>query len=485
MAKWKILVVDDDAAIVRSMRRILETDGYQVDSADTGEKGLRQSVEHNFDLVLLDLRLGSMDGLEVLRQIKQKRPEQLVIMVTGFANVANAVEAMKRGAYDYIQKPFNVDELKLAVEKALQNLALQKEVEELRQRQMEKNKFEKIIGSSQEIQKVLALVETFAKTDITVLIEGESGTGKELVAEYLHYLSPRFAQPFVALNCGAVAKNLLESELFGYEKGAFTGADRAGHTGFIERSNGGTLFLDEVGEMPEEAQVKFLRVLERGEFYRVGGTKLVQVNLRVVAASNTPLFQAVEESRFRQDLYYRLNVARIELPPLRERRGDIVILAKYFMDRFSRKFGRQLRGFTPAAEAALAAHNWPGNVRELRNIVERATLLCNNPFIDARDLAVAPAGEVAESTPAAAADGTFVDLRVDLSQTTNAIRDANQLLISKILEMTDGNKTRAARLLGIPRGTLRYHLDRDREGAEAGEQPQLPFDPPANPGQSP
>jgi DNA-binding NtrC family response regulator len=345
--------------------------------------------DNRYDLLLLDLRLGSMDGLEVLRQVKEKRPDQLVIMVTGFANVASAVEAMKRGAHDYIQKPFNVDELKLAVQKGLQTLVLQKEVEELRQRQMQKNKFEKIIGNSQEIRKVLTLVETFAKTDITVLIEGESGTGKELVAEYLHYLSPRFARPFIALNCGAVAKNLLESELFGYEKGAFTGADRTGHIGFIERSDGGTLFLDEVAELSEEAQVKFLRVLERGEFYRVGGTKLNQVNLRVIAAANKPLDVACDEGRFRRDLYYRLNVARIVLPPLRERQSDVPQLARFFMDKFNQKFGRQLQGFTPAAEQALMAYPWPGNVRELRNIIERVALLSNRDVIDVHELTLA------------------------------------------------------------------------------------------------
>jgi DNA-binding NtrC family response regulator len=483
---WKILIVDDDAAIVRSMRRILESDGYQVEAAETGEKGLRLAAEARFDLVLLDLRLGPMDGLEVLRLIKEKRPEQLVIMVTGFANVASAVEAMKRGAYDYIQKPFNVDELKLAVQKGLQTLVLQKDVEELRQRQMQKNKFEKIIGNSEEIKKVLTLVETFAKTDITVLIEGESGTGKELVAEYLHYLSPRFAKPFIALNCGAVAKNLLESELFGYEKGAFTGADRAGHIGFIEQSDGGTLFLDEVVELSEEAQVKFLRVLERGEFYRVGGTKLNQVNLRVIAAANRPLDVACEEGRFRRDLYYRLNVARIVLPPLRERRSDVPQLARFFMEKFNQKFGRQLQGLTRAAEEALMAYPWPGNVRELRNIIERVALLSNNDVIDVRDLALAniaiPENMVIPTAQEVVTeDGAFINLRVDLSKSNNVIHDTSQMLISKILEMTGGNKTKAARLLGIPRGTLRYHLDRERsEGA--GGQSQLPFDP-ANTGQ--
>lgn len=450
----RILVVDDEVSISKSIKRILETDGYRVESADTGEKGLAMIEASQYDLVLLDLRLGDMDGLEILRQVKEKSPDQLVIMVTGFANVASAVEAMKRGAYDYIQKPFNADELKLAVEKALQTVSLRKEVEELRQRQMEKNKFDKIIGNSKEIKKVLSLVRTFAQTDITVLVEGESGTGKELVAEYLHYLSPRYAKPFIALNCGAVAKNLIESELFGYEKGAFTGADRCGHIGFIERSDGGTLFLDEVAELSEEAQVKFLRILERGEFYRVGGTKLNRVDLRVVAASNTPLSIAVEEGRFRQDLYYRLNVAYIVLPPLRERRTDIIQLAKFFMDRFNQKLGRKLRGFTKTAEEALLAYSWPGNVRELRNVVERVVLLSNGEVVDVSDLALANSYQRAE-------DGMCINLSIDLNETNNAIREANYQLIQKILEITSGNKTRAARLLGIPRGTLRYHLIRD------------------------
>jgi len=454
--QWKILVIDDDISITRSIRRILEADGFKISTADSGERGIQTIQKSSFDLILLDLRLGSMDGLEVLKQIKEMLPSQLVIMVTGFANVSSAVEAMKRGAYDYIQKPFSADELKLAVEKALQTVSLQKEVEELRQRQMNKNKFDKIIGNSAEIKKVLSLVRTFAQTDITVLVEGESGTGKELVAEYLHYLSPRYAKPFVALNCGAVAKNLIESELFGYERGAFTGADRTGHTGFIERSDGGTLFLDEVAELSEEAQVKFLRVLERGEFYRVGGTKLVNVDLRVVAASNSPLDKAVEDGKFRGDLYYRLNVAHIILPPLRERKSDVVPLAKFFLDKFNRKFGRQIQGFSADAEKALTAYSWPGNVRELRNVIERVALLCTSAEIHAGDLSIA-------DIPAESGDGLSINLKINLDETTNAIREANNQLIQKILEVTSGNKTRAARLLGIPRGTLRYHLARDSQ----------------------
>jgi DNA-binding NtrC family response regulator len=456
LMQWKILVIDDDVSITRSIRRILENERMKISSSDDGEKGLRMIEKTPFDLVLLDLRLGAMDGLEILKEIKDRDPDQLVIMITGFANVASAVEAMKRGAYDYIQKPFTADELKLSVEKALQNVALRKEVEELRKRQMEKNKFNKIIGNSQEIKKVLSLVRTFAATDITVLVEGESGTGKELVAEYLHYLSPRYAKPFIALNCGAVAKNLLESELFGYEKGAFTGADRTGHVGFIERADGGTLFLDEVAELSEEAQVKFLRVLERGEFYRVGGTKLCRVDMRVIAASNYPLETAVEEGKFRQDLFYRLNVAHIVLPPLRERRSDVIQLAKFFLDGFNRKFGRQINRFTPEAEKALMSYNWPGNVRELRNVIERVALLTDASTIDAVDLSITDVTSTKE-------DGMQIHLTVNLDQTTNAIRDVNNQLIQKILEHTSGNKTRAARLLGIPRGTLRYHLARDSQ----------------------
>lgn len=454
---WKILIIDDDPNIPEYIKKILAIDNCQIEAAHSGEKGLMMIEKTEFDLVLLDLRLGSIDGLEILRLVKEKNIDQLVIMITGFANVKTAVEAMKRGAYHYIQKPFDVDELNLAVQKAIQTVALRKEVEELRQRQMDKNQFDKIIGNSQEIKKVLSLVRTFAKTDITVLIEGESGTGKELVAEYLHYLSPRYAKPFIALNCGAVAKNLLESELFGYEKGSFTGAERGGHIGFIERSDGGTLFLDEVGELSEEAQVKFLRVLERGEFYRVGGTKLIRVDLRVVAASNHPLHIAIEEGKFRPDLYYRLNVAHIELPPLRERKADIIQLAKFFLDRFNRKLGRKLSGFTKAAEEALMEYSWPGNVRELRNIIERCVLLSEKSQIDERDLALANIGGRGE------ANGLFVNLNIDLKDATNALREANNQLIQKVLDMTSGNKTRAARLLGIPRGTLRYHLTRENQ----------------------
>lgn len=449
---FKLLVVDDEEVVRKSITKVLGCEDYSIATAKSGLEALEAINVEPPDLVILDIKMDDLDGVEVLKRIKRKFPEIVVIMVTGFASVNTAIESMKAGAYDYIQKPIKPNELRKIISNALEKLRLKKEVDELRNRQMEKNKFDKIIGNSQEIQHVLSLVQRFAPSKATMLIEGESGTGKELIAEYTHYLSPRYARPFIALNCGAVHKDLIESELFGYVKGAFTGASDAGKPGLLELANHGTIFLDEVGEMPIDAQVKFLRVLENGEFYRIGSPELREVNLRVIAATNAPLIKLVENGKFRKDLYYRLNIAKIELPPLRERKMDIIPLAKFFIDHFNQLFGKKIKGLSNEVEEILLVYPWHGNVRELRNIMERVMLLTRNEIITIEELAAAGISHVEN----------FFNIIVKLNTNSNGnvIHKTTRDIVIKTLALTKGNKTLAAKRLGLPRSTLRHYLQR-------------------------
>ena len=449
---FKILVVDDEDIVRKSIAKVLACEDYSIMMAESGFDALDKVEQERPDLVILDIKMEDLDGVEVLKKIKEKYPETVVVMVTGFASVTTAIESMKAGAYDYIQKPIKAQELRKIVANALETLRLKKEVEELRRRQMEKNKFDKIIGNSQEIQHVLSLVQRFAPSKATMLLEGESGTGKELIAEYTHYLSPRYARPFIALNCGAVHKDLIESELFGYVKGAFTGASDSGKPGLLEQANHGTIFLDEVGVMPMEAQVNFLRVLENGEFYHIGSPELKKVNLRVIAATNIPLIQLVEEGKFRKDLYYRLNIAKIELPPLRDRKMDVIPLAKFFIDHFNNTFGKKIKGMSNEVEEILLAYPWNGNVRELRNIVERVMLLTTTDMITIEELASAGISHV---------DNFFnIIVKLNTNSNGNVIHKTTKDIVEKTLGLTKGNKTLAAKKLGVPRSTLRHYLQR-------------------------
>ncbi|MFZ5515080.1 MAG: sigma-54-dependent transcriptional regulator [Candidatus Zhuqueibacterota bacterium] len=449
---FRLLIVDDEEVVRKSLARVLACEEYSIELAESGPAALDKVNEERPDLVLLDIKMEGLDGVEVLKKIKEKDPEIVVVMVTGFASVPTAIESMKAGAYDYIQKPVKPHELRKVVTNALESLQLKKEVEELRRRQMENNKFDKIIGNSQELQHVLSLVQRFAPSKATMLIEGESGTGKELIAEYTHYLSPRYARPFIALNCGAVHKDLLESELFGYVKGAFTGAADHGKPGLLEQANHGTIFLDEVGEMPMDAQVKFLRVLENGEFYHLGSPELIKVNLRVIAATNVPLIQLVERGKFRKDLYYRLNIAKIELPALRDRRMDIIPLAKFFIDHFNKAFGKRIKGMSNEVEEILLAYPWHGNVRELRNIIERVMLLDQKDIISVEDLASAGVTHV---------DSYFnIIVKLNTNSNGNVLHKTMRDIVEKALSLSKGNKTLAAKRLGVPRSTLRHYLHR-------------------------
>lgn len=451
---FNILVVDDEYIVRKTIHNIFRDIGYIMQSVESGTAALKFIESQTPDLVLLDLNLKDMSGLDVLKKIKKNKPDIITIMITGFGTIETAIEAMKSGAYDYIQKPFNSAELRMLVFNALETLKLKKEVEQLRQRQMEKNEISKIIGNSEEIQHVLSLVKNFAPSSTTILVEGESGTGKELIAEYVHYLSPRYARPYVALNCSAFPKDLLESELFGYEKGAFTNASPNGKIGLLEKADTGTLFLDEVGELSHEAQAKLLRVLESGDFFRIGDPHERHVDLRIIAATNVPLKTLVKQKRFRQDLYYRLNIAKIELPPLRERRTDIIPLVKYFIDSFNKNFGKRVKGISSEVEDLLLAHPLTGNVRELRNIIERVMLLSQSDIIDLQDM------ELAGIFPQDNSFNVYVHLNPNGNGRVNVFHKAYEDIIKRTLSMVKNNKSQAAKLLGVPRGTLRHYLQK-------------------------
>ena len=450
--KYNLLIVDDDNLVCRTINNILKSNNYNIDSVDSGFAALESIKTHKPDLILLDINMQDLNGIDVLKRVKKKYPDVIVIIITGFATIESAIEAMKAGAYDYIQKPFAPAQLQILVKNALETLKLKKEVEELRQWQFRKNNFDKIIGNSDEMQQALSLVKSFAPSNASIIIEGKSGTGKELVAEFIHFLSPRYAKPYVVFNCGAVHKELLESELFGYESGAFTGASSKGKRGLLDEANSGTLFLDEVSEMPLEAQVKFLRVLENGEFYRLGSPFVQKVDLRVIAASNTSLEQAIKDGRFREDLYYRLNIAKIILPSLCDRKLDIIPLAKYFIDHFNVQFGKQVKGISADAKDLLLSHSYHGNVRELKNIIERVMLLTQKNIIVLEDIELA--GISAQE------NSLNILVKLNTSSTHNVLHKFSSDIIKKTLEISRNNKTHAAKLLGIPRSTLRYYLKR-------------------------
>ena len=372
-----ILIIDDEPHLPRQIARYLSRQNYEVTTVANGDEGLRTLQEQSIDLVLLDLRLPGMSGLEVLQHIQQETPELPVIMLTAYGDVQSAVTAMKLGACDYLLKGFDLEELLLVIQRALENSAMYRELRQLRSERSDNYHFSYLVGHSERMREIFELVARVAHNDkAPVLISGESGTGKEVVARAIHEQSARSGGPFHPLNCAAIAHHLLESELFGYESYAFTGA-RKPKRGLLELADGGTLFLDEIGEMPLEMQAKLLRVLETHTFYRLGGQKEVRMNVRIVAATNRNLKQAIEEGNFRQDLYYRLAVFSICLPPLRERPGDILLFAARFVEDFNRSLGRGIQQISAEAQQLLLAYPWPGNVRELKNLIERTMILSN------------------------------------------------------------------------------------------------------------
>ena len=381
----RILIADDHDALRRALARALTDAGHDVEEAPNGNFAIERLHEGSFDVVLSDLKMGGSDGLDVLRSAKALHPSAAVILMTAFGSVGTAVEAMKIGAFDYVQKPFEIEEMEIKIGKALDYRRMRHEIDYLRHSQNDIYDFDSIVGSSGALQKVLGIVRKVAKSNTTILIHGETGTGKELVAGAIHHNSLRAARNFVKVNCAALQENLLESELFGHEKGAFTGADKQ-RIGRFEQADGGTMFLDEVGDMSPSTQAKILRVLQEHEFERLGGTRTLKVDVRLIAAANRSLPAMVAAGQFREDLYYRLNVVSVEMPPLRERKEDIEALAIHFVRKFSGELKKKIDGIAPDALKMLMRYHWPGNIRELQNALERAVLLTEERVIAAGDL---------------------------------------------------------------------------------------------------
>ncbi|WNG36610.1 sigma-54-dependent Fis family transcriptional regulator [Archangium minus] len=449
----KILVIDDEANLRKVLAAILRRDGYDVTVAVDGEQGLAEFNKNGADIVVTDLVMPKAGGMEVLRSVNAANPDVPVIIITAHGTVDSAVEAIKAGAFDYVTKPFDQAELSAVIAKAAK-------AHDVAQRSVRADAKARsaIIGESPQLHEVFKIIDKVADTPSTVLITGESGTGKELVASALHGASSRRDKPFIKINCAAIPHNLLESELFGYERGAFTGAVTS-KPGRFELADGGTLFLDEIGEIPVEMQVKLLRALQEGEFERVGGIKTTRVDVRLVAATNRDLQAEIETGRFRKDLYYRLAVVPIVLPPLRERRGDIPMLAGHFVEKYNRKLNKKIEGITDEAMALLQGYNWPGNIRELENLIERVLLFADGPSITAKDL---PDPIRQGSTPAPVLSAAPLEASTGEGGLKDIVRmkaaELEKDLITKALEETGGNVTRAARLLQISRKSLQTKM---------------------------
>jgi two-component system, NtrC family, response regulator AtoC len=451
--RFKILVIDDEPILRDSLEIALKTSGYEVTTARTGEEGLEIFQKENPDLVLLDHWLPGINGDDVLRQIKERDPEIPVIIMTAQGSIELAVDSMKIGAFDFLVKPFDLDQIEALVRRGLDRVRLKKEVEWLRAQYQERFRSGGMIGVSRKMKDVLEMAEKLAgSSDTTVLIEGETGTGKELLAEYVHFLSLRSSFPFIPINCGAIPKDLFESELFGYEKGAFTGALEKGKMGKVEAAEKGTLFLDEVGELPPSAQVKVLRVIEEKEFFKIGGVERKKADVRIIAATNKDLESEVKKGNFRDDLYFRLNVVKLHIPPLRERKEDIVPLFRFFMDRFNKQFKKGLVNVSEEAVEHIIAYPWFGNIRELRNTVERIILLEKGDTILGNHLSFLAGKEglsegTAQFKPVIPPRGIVLD-------------EVEKEYILEALRIKEGNKNQAAKLLGISRSALLYRIEK-------------------------
>jgi DNA-binding NtrC family response regulator len=443
MHKANILVVDDEPSARTPLVDLLKAQGYAVETAGDGFKALGRVSSFGPELVLTDFNMPGMDGIELLEKLKEHDPELPVVLMTAYGAVETAVNAMKKGAFDYLQKPLNLDELFIVIERALERRRLRRETTELRTRLEERYSFENIVGSSPEMQQVFKSIVQIAPSRATVLISGESGTGKELVAAAIHQRSPRASGPFVRLHCAALAETLLESELFGHERGAYTGADRK-REGRFEQANGGTLFLDEIGEISPSTQVKLLRVLQEREFERVGGNQTLHVDVRVIAATNRDLKAMVAAGTFREDLYYRLNVINLALPTLAERASDIPALAMHFLKRYARENAKEVGTVSDTALALLLGHSWPGNVRELENVIERAVVIAEGDSIEPRhlppELAASSRRDKTPTIPGATLD------------------ELERYAILTTLESVAGSTSKTAEILGISVRKIQYKL---------------------------
>jgi two-component system response regulator AtoC len=461
--KKQVLIVDDEPNLRKILAAQLSRDGYEVMLAEDGEQGLSMLREHHIDLVVTDLKMPKVDGMTLLREALKETPDLPIVMITAHGTVDTAVEALKLGAFDYLTKPFDKDEVRQVVAKALKTRALAQEEATTEPIGATKDPGARfgIIGSSPGLTDLYAVLERVADTPTTVLITGESGTGKELVARALHEHSTRKDKPFIKVNCAAIPKELIESELFGYERGAFTGAVSS-KPGRFELANGGTLFLDEVGEIPVEMQVKLLRALQESEFERVGGIKTIHVDVRLVAATNRDLKKLIAANAFREDLFYRLNVVSIRLPALRERETDIPLLVEHFLAKFNERLKKQVVGVEPEAADILSAYGWPGNIRELENVMERSVLFCDAQKLRVEDLPGelrGSAGSVAPPTSDAAGEGLPISSEGGLKEHVKvAMSRLERDLVSRALKQTSGNVTHAARLLKISRKGLQLKM---------------------------
>jgi two-component system, NtrC family, response regulator HydG len=443
--RLRVLVIDDEPFHAETVAESLERIGYECVVAPSGSAGAKKIEKEDFDVILTDLRMEDLDGLAILRKAKQELPDAEVVVITGHGDVKTAVEAIKEGAANYLTKPVDLGELRAIVEKVAERLHLARANLELKRQIDEKFGFEGVVGNSPKMHEVLAKLRSIAPTSATVLIQGETGTGKELVAKAIHNNSPRKAKPFVAMNCTALNENLLDDELFGHEAGAFTGADRM-RKGRFEHANGGTLFLDEVGDMPLALQAKLLRVLENQEVFRIGSNEAIKVNVRLLSASNRDLETIVEDGKFRRDLYFRLKVVTINLPPLRDRREDIPLLTAHFIKEFNERHGKKVKGVAEPLRKVLARYDWPGNVRELRNVIESMVVQDQDDILNLDDLQEGdglrklPSGEHAPDGPGGLAG--------------RPLNEVERYYIEKTLEKTEGNREEAAKMLGIGERTL-------------------------------
>jgi len=454
MITYSIYIVDDEQTIREGVTLALEED-YRIKAFSDAESAIAEIEKHPPDLVLLDIGLPGINGIDALRQIKDQFPDILVIMITAYEDIDTVISAMKLGAYDYVVKPLYMDGLEVTIRNALDTIHLRKEVQALQEKHL-KEHIPCFIGESNAIQDVMEFIKMVAKSpDTPILIMGETGTGKELIASAIHYNSPNFKAPFATVNCAAIPKDLIESELFGYEKGAFSGAGAAGKKGLIEESANGTLFLDEVGDLGLEAQAKLLRFLELGEFYRVGGTKKLHIQTRVISATNKNVDEMIQKGNFRKDLYFRLGVIKVQVPALNERPDDIVPLTKYFLQEFSQKFGKKFSRISPEAENALLTHNWIGHVRELKNLIERAVLIGKGPELTVKDLGLEPQKQ-ADTLSLVETGSGFPALPLEGMDLSEQLQNFERHYIEEALKIAKGNESKAARLLKMNHHTFRY-----------------------------
>lgn len=444
----KILVVEDNDVLRSSVALALMENGHAITEVSDGEEATERLQEESYDVVLTDMRMPKKSGIEVLRFAKQVNGLTVVIMMTAFGTIESAVEAMKSGAYDYIQKPFELEELEVKINRALEHRRDTGVLQILRSQTNVSLEHNNIVGNSPQIRKIFDIIKKIAKSNASILITGETGTGKELIASLAHFNSLRAKQSFVKVNCAALQENLLESELFGHEKGAFTSADRQ-RIGRFEQANGGTLFLDEIGDMSASTQAKVLRVLQEQEFERLGGMKTIKVDVRIIAATNKNLKDAIANNTFREDLYYRLNTVAIETPALRERKEDVLPLANFFAKKYSEELNKHITGFTPPAVKYLTRHNWPGNIRELQNTIERAVLMAESNLIGIEDLSLAPNHGDASSIDA---------LGIKIPPAGIKLDDLERNTIIEALKMTNWVQKDAAELLGVSRRVLNYKV---------------------------